>query len=136
VGDTFLLTEIVAGPYAGNEMPYAPRHSVWWEAGWEAESGLTVSVDGWWEAEQFSDERNTVEENSTGSIGLIPAFTVWNLRAGWKTEIDENWSIDLRVGVKNLFDEDYWYRSDDINAGILPSRSRTFYSAMGVRWVQ
>ncbi|MFO0001383.1 MAG: hypothetical protein ACK559_09645, partial [bacterium] len=59
VGDTFLLTEIVAGPYAGNEMPYAPRHSVWWEAGWEAESGLTVSVDGWWEAEQFSDERNT-----------------------------------------------------------------------------
>lgn len=136
VGDTFLLTEIVAGPYAGNEMPYAPRHSVWWEAGWEAENGLSISVDGWWESAQFSDERNTVEENATGSIGLIPAFMVWNLRAGWEAEIDEHWSIDLRAGVKNLFDEDYWYRSDDINAGILPSRARTFYSAMGVRWVQ
>lgn len=136
VGDTFLLTEIVAGPYAGNELPYAPRHSVWWEAGWEFESGLNVGIDGWWEAEQFSDERNTVEENSTGSAGVIPAFTVWNLRAGWTADIDENWSVDVRAGVKNLFDEDYWYRSDDVNEGILPSRSRTFYSAIGVRWVQ
>jgi len=136
VGDTFLVTEIAAGPYAGNELPYAPRHSVWWEASFEAENGLTLGVDAWWEATQFSDERNTVEEDSTGAIGQIPAFMVWNVRAGWKAEIDEHWSIDLRAGVKNVFDEDYWYRSDDVNAGILPSRSRTFYSAMGVRWVR
>ncbi len=133
-GDTFLLTEIVAGPYEGNELPYAPRHSVWWEAGWESEIGLSVSIDGWWEASQFSDERNTVAETSTGGAGLIPAFMVWNVRAGWNAPIDEHWSIDLRAGVKNLLDEAYWYRSDDVNEGILPSRSRTFYSAMGVRW--
>ena len=95
---------------------------------------MRIAVDGWWEAAQFSDSANTVEETATGGAGMIPAFTVWNLRLGWEHQLADHWVSDVRLGVKNVFDEDYWYRSDDINEGVLPSRGRTLYAAVGGRW--
>jgi len=136
VGDTLLFSEIEAGLYAGNEMPYAPRHSLWWDVGWTLPADVRVAVDGWWEAAQFSDSANAVAETATGGAGEIPAFMVWNLRMAWEHALAEHWASDVRVGVKNVFDEDYWYRSDDINEGILPSRGRTLYASLGARWVK
>ena len=135
VGETLLFTQVEAGLYAGNELPYAPRHSVWWDLSYELPAGLKLGLDGWWESEQFSDARNTGVQSANGGYGLIPAFMVWNLRASWEIEVNEHWSLDLKGGVKNLFNEDYWYRSEDINVGILPSRARTFHMSAGIRWL-
>jgi len=134
VGNTFLIARVVEGPYKGKDLAYAPRNSTWWNASWTSPNNIRIGIDGWWEAKQFSDARNTVDESPSGAVGLIPDFMVWNLRLGWSVDVSEHWKLDLRGGIKNLFNEDYWYRSEDINEGILPSNARTVYVSVGGRW--
>lgn len=133
-GDTWLYTGVVSGLYEGLELPYAPRHSVWWDVWFTFGDELEVGIDGWWEPEQFSDSLNSTEASPTGSYGPIPSFTVWNVRARYTRDLAEDLGLDLRAGIKNVFGEEYWYRSEDINEGILPSPPMTPYGSVALRW--
>jgi Fe(3+) dicitrate transport protein len=149
VGHTFTRSMIHTSlNYRGKELPWYPRHEVWaglgyalpWRCsfikGVEGDDecrALTIGGDVEWSDTQFSDFLDTVEEPYYGAVGLIPAFTLVDAYARFRVLLPRYWALNLTVGVKNALDAEWFYRTDDINEGILPQRPRTFYLTIDVK---
>ncbi len=129
---TLLDAEFRRGPFAGNRLPFAPVHQHYWSVRYTHPIGLSTSLDGRRVGEQFPDGANTRTENAAGTLGVIPAYTVWdaNLDYRWKP-----WGSAF-FSVKNLFDERYFtFRGSLAGApGIFPSPDRTFEAGITLRF--
>lgn len=65
------------GQNAGKEVPYASRNQVTLDGSYDWH-GTTFTLASYYFSKSYSDAANTVDENSTGSMGQIPSYWVWN----------------------------------------------------------
>ena len=56
--------------------------------------------------DQFGDNNRTVAPSNDGAIGLLPAYTVWNVTADYSIR-RERFEITPYFSMKNLTDELY-----------------------------
>jgi Fe(3+) dicitrate transport protein len=122
--------------YTGNRMPWYPLHEVWGAASYEAPFGLRVGAKVDFTSEQFTDYPNTVIDR--GTVGVMPAYTLMSAWLGYRAALPGGWRLEATVGAKNLLNEEWFTRSDDINGGKLAMRPRTFYFNLGFshEWIR
>lgn len=146
---TYLNTEVVDGriPSAvlagdadvditGNELPYAPHHTITAGLAREFDFGLTLRADVHYVGESFTDFENLTIHSSRGDTGPIPSYTTFSASAAWK--ISPNWT--LSVTGKNLTDEVYIgsrlhsnprQPEASLSSGILPGPRRQVNVSVG-----
>ena len=113
---TWLNTEVVEGripsavlagdadvDIAGNELPYAPHHTLTAGLAREFDFGLTLRGDMHYVSESFTDFENIPTTTSRGDTGPIPSYTTFSASVAWK--ISPSWIVS--VTGKNLTDEVY-----------------------------
>lgn len=148
-GHAYTRSRILEGSgREGKELAWYPRHEAWagvaysfpWPCsflpgveGSDDCRALQVGTDVEWSDTQFSDYNDTVEQSATGHVGLIPSYTLWDAYARFEMLLPRYWAFNLTVGVKNILDAEWFYRTDDINLGILPQRPRTVYVTLDVK---
>lgn len=118
------------GEFEGNELPASPPWLASWGAWYRhALTGLWCGVDGYWVDEAFSDRENTVAINAAGTRGIRPAWSVWNLSVGWDQQLTDKATLDMRMVLRNAFDEDYFeIRS---GRGIYPGAPQSLFFEVG-----
>ena len=107
----------------GNKIEYVPEINL--------KSGLNfgykrakASLQYSYISEQYSDASNAVAGNSSGIIGLIPAYNVIDFSFGYNIN-----NIKIETGINNLTDTDYFNRRavGYPGPGIIPSPKRNYY---------
>ena len=146
---TYLNTEVVEGripsavlagdadvDIAGNELPYAPHHTITAGLAREFDFGLTLRADAHYVGESFTDFENLVTRTSRGDTGPIPSYTTFSASAAWK--VSPNWT--LSITGKNLTDEVYIgsrlhsnprQPEASLSSGILPGPRRQINVSVG-----
>lgn len=94
-----------SGIYRGNRLPYAPEHLFTVRTGYRRR-GFSVHLDGTRAGSQFGDNLQTVAGSPDGTVGLLPAYWVWNISGGHEFR-RERFTVEPFVAVKNLADEVY-----------------------------
>lgn len=87
----------------------------------------------YYQSKQYADNLNTKEENSAGSLGVIPSQTLVNI--GYKKEFkfSSDYDLSLSLGVKNLFDKETFTRSTDtLGNGKYRGMPRTAYLTLRI----
>ncbi|WNW13517.1 TonB-dependent Fe(3+) dicitrate receptor FecA [Pseudomonas sp. DTU_2021_1001937_2_SI_NGA_ILE_001] len=114
------------GPNKGNRVPFSSRH--------KGNLGLSYSqgpwklnVDSAFQSDQFADNANTSAESADGSTGRIPGYMLFSSRAAYDFGPQLS-DLNVAVGVKNIFNREYFTRSfDDNNKGKYVGEPRTLY---------
>jgi Fe(3+) dicitrate transport protein len=129
---TFLDTEFTGGRFKGNRLPFAPSHQHYWSVRYTHPGGWAVSLDGRQVGEQFPDSANTRPENASGTLGVIPRYTVWDLNAEYRWA---RWGSAF-LSVKNLFDNRYFTFRGNLagSPGIFPAPDRTVEGGLTLRF--
>ncbi len=105
--NTWLPTaRFTGGIYSGNRLPYAPESALGIRFGYRHRRGFSFHLDGTCVGGQFGDNRQTVRGSADGTIGLLPAYWVWNVAASHEFK-RERWAVKPFVTVKNLGDAIY-----------------------------
>jgi Fe(3+) dicitrate transport protein len=123
--------EIVTNNLAGNRVENAPRKINRYGATYRFKDfSMTWQLSDIGEA--FSDATNSVEPNATATSGLIPAYSVQDLSAGYTYKK----KYSLKSGVNNLTNANYFTRRAGgyPGPGIMPADGRTFYLTFGVKF--
>ena len=71
------------------------------------------------------------EPSADGQYGDIPGYVTWNARVGYDFGPQAS-NLKLGLGVKNLFDKQYFTRSSDNNSGIYVGQPRTLFMQASV----
>ena len=113
---TFLRTEIRSGivksatragnisvDLRGNELPYAPEHTVTVGLSKQTASGLHLRADLRFVGEVFTDFENIERTFNRGDTGLVPRYSLLNVSARYK--ISSDWSVFM--AGKNVLDKIY-----------------------------
>ena len=81
-------------------------------------------------SKSYNDAFNTVS-SSTGVIGIIPAWHVWDWSCNWQFLVHHH----LSAGINNFTNEKYFNRRITMypGPGILPADGRTFYISFGIK---
>jgi Fe(3+) dicitrate transport protein len=123
----FTDAKYVSGPFAGNDVEYAPRYvnRVGVTYARHAVSGTVQASN---VSRQFGDANNTIS-NADPNVGAIPAYRVIDVSA--RVRIGAKYQIS--GGVNNLADAHYFTRRTDEypGPGIIPSAGRSLYLSAG-----
>lgn len=78
----------------------------------------------------FSDANNTVF-SSTGVVGVVPAYHVWDVALGWHFLK----YYDITGGINNIANAKYFTRRINMypGPGILPADGKSFYISLGLK---
>jgi Fe(3+) dicitrate transport protein len=126
---TWLPTaRFTSGVNSGFRLPYAPEDLFGVRAGWRRRSGFAIHFDGTRVGSQFADNRQTRPASADGTVGLIPAYWVWNASVGHEFQ-RERVAVSPFFTVKNLGGERYI--SSRAPLGIQPGMFRQ--AAGGIR---
>ncbi|MBX3235568.1 MAG: TonB-dependent receptor [Nitrospiraceae bacterium] len=129
---TLLRPKSLSGATDGKDLPLAPRMTVYGALGYFHHSGLSVELDATYIARQFTDLANTTPENVLGTVGVIPSYTLCNLRLNYEPP-NSRWAIF--AGIRNLFDEAFIAQRQTASfVGIQPGEIRNFYGGVSVRF--
>ncbi|MGB9094923.1 TonB-dependent Fe(3+) dicitrate receptor FecA [Erwinia sp.] len=121
------------GDTRGNQVPFSPKHKGTLGVDY-ALGSWTLNLNSEFQSSQFADNANTAEESADGSTGRIPGFMLWGARANYSFG-PQLGNLNLAIGVKNLFDQEYFTRAyDDNNKGIYAGQPRTVYMQGSVRF--
>lgn len=105
VRHTYLPTaRFASGIYNGNRLPYAPRNLLTVLFRYQRPRGVNLQLDGTFVGEHFTDRQNTVAGSLDGTVGLLPAYRVWNLTASYRFT---HTNLVPFVTIRNLTDELY-----------------------------
>ncbi len=99
---TFSRATYNGGRFDGNYLPYAPQHTASLALDVEHKIGLGGEVAWTQVSDQFADENNTVAEDATGRIGLIPAYNVVDVNVRYR---HAKTGIGALLTVKNALDQ-------------------------------
>ncbi|HEK1007594.1 TPA: TonB-dependent siderophore receptor [Pseudomonas putida] len=114
------------GPNKGNQVPFSSRHKGTLGVGY-TEGPWQLNLDGSVQSSQYADNANTSAESADGSTGRIPGYMLVSTRAGYDFGPQLS-NLKVAVGVKNLFNREYYTRSfDDNNKGKYVGEPRTVY---------
>jgi Fe(3+) dicitrate transport protein len=112
---TLLDAEFTSGPNSGNTPAYAPDYQVKTGGIYTYKNIFKLALLGTLVDDEFGDDGDSFE-------GFIPAYNVWDLTAEVKFW---NGRAGVFVGIRNLFDEDYW--GEVREEGIMPALPRNYY---------
>ena len=87
----------------GNELPYAPEHTLSFGLNKRFDFGLTLRADLRYVSKVYTDFENFETTSNRGDSGPVPAYTIFNASAEYT--LGDNWR--LFASVKNLTDEVY-----------------------------
>lgn len=114
------------GPNKGNRVPFSSRHKGTLGVGYTA-GPWQLNLDSTYQSDQFADNANTSSESADGSTGRIPGYMLFSSRAAYDFGPQLS-NLNVAVGVKNLFNHQYYTRSfDDNNKGKYVGEPRTVY---------
>ncbi|RMQ50672.1 TonB-dependent siderophore receptor [Pseudomonas cichorii] len=114
------------GPNKGNRVPFSSRHKGtlgvrYTEGPWK------LNLDSSFQSDQFADNANTDAESISGNNGRIPGYMLFSTRAAYDFGPKLS-DLNVAVGVKNIFNREYFTRSfDDNNSGKYVGEPRTLY---------
>ena len=137
---TFLNTEVIDGiiassqttgdiSIAGNELPYAPRHTFVIGLDKKIKDFLNVGVELKSVSSVFTDFENVSQLENRGDQGKVPSYHLINLNLMY--DVSNQWRIQL--SVKNLLNEVYigsrlhsnpGQPEANLSSGIMPGASR------------
>lgn len=91
---------------------------------------LSTSLQYSYNSTSYSDALNTIS-NTTGVIGLVPSWHVWD----WAADYRFGKFYHISAGVNNLANVAYFNRRINMypGPGILPADGRTFYISLGIK---
>jgi Fe(3+) dicitrate transport protein len=140
LGYTYTKADIVDGPYLGKEAPWSPDHAVWADVSYGLpialpQDRLSFGASFWWDSEEYTDAKNSVEPDALGSVGLVGPTWSLGVWARYAAPLTECVALEVRMGLKNLTNHLYFDRTDDENAGMLLGRPLTFWAGLGLKWV-
>lgn len=113
-GYNYLDSEQKEGDNAGNELPFASKHQLLWDASY-AFNSFEATLSGFYFSSAFSDQANTKAENAAGTVGELPSYTVWNLQLGKTMGLKKGSTVYTGLSVNNLFDKEYFFRGVDVS---------------------
>ncbi len=113
---TLLDAEFTSGPNRGNTPAYAPDYQVKTGAIYRYKDIIKLALLGTVVDDEFGDDGDSFE-------GFIPAYNVWDLTAEVKFW---NGRAGAFVGIRNIFDEDYW--GEVREEGIMRALPRNYYA--------
>lgn len=136
--------------FSGEKLPWYPAHEAWgggryafpWRCsffrsfpGPDDCRMLKIGVDVTYSSKQYSYYRNDDTDGpESGATGIIPSYWLLDVYLKFTTLFPKAWVVNLAFGVKNVANEPWFYRTDDINRGILAQRPRTFYVALDIAY--
>ncbi|MFQ5715821.1 MAG: TonB-dependent receptor family protein, partial [Nitrospinales bacterium] len=124
---TFMVAEAIAGVNKDKDLPMAPGQLYNWGIEYQRPFSKNktgnLRLEGRFVDDQFTDSANTVAESANGNKGLLPSYTVWNLKAELNAG---SWSVF--AGVNNLFDNKYRVRRQSFFNGIIPGLTQNFFA--------
>ncbi|MFJ4348784.1 TonB-dependent Fe(3+) dicitrate receptor FecA [Pseudomonas sp. NPDC089401] len=121
------------GPNKGNQVPFSSKHKGNLGVGY-SEGPWQLNLDGSFQSGQYADNANTGTESADGSTGRIPGYMLVSTRAGYDFGPQLS-NLKVAVGVKNLFNREYYTRSfDDNNKGKYVGEPRTLYVQTSVEF--
>ncbi|HKG04942.1 MAG TPA: TonB-dependent receptor [Pedobacter sp.] len=113
----------------GNKVESVPQ--------WQSRNGATfklkrnsLSILHSYTAKSFADALNTVEPNVSGSVGLVPAYHLFDMNAN----IGLTGYLRIGFNVNNAFDKKYFTKRPQFypGPGIWPSDGRTFSTTISL----
>lgn len=83
-------------------------------------------------SDSFADPFNTVIPNATGTVGLVPAYTIWDVNATFT--VSKN--VEIRAGLNNVLNNQYFTKRPVFypGPGIWPSDGRNGNVSFIFRW--
>ncbi|POF90719.1 TonB-dependent Fe(3+) dicitrate receptor FecA [Pseudomonas putida] len=121
------------GANKGNQVPFSSRHKGTLGLGY-TDGPWQLNLDSSFQSSQFADNANTRDESANGANGRIPGYMLVSTRAGYDFGPQLS-NLKLAVGVKNLFNREYYTRSfDDNNRGKYVGEPRTLYVQTSVEF--
>jgi Fe(3+) dicitrate transport protein len=124
---TFSRATFVGGANAGRLLPYSPLHAFNGNVDFEHRSGFGGQVAYNVVGPQLTDLANTIEEDTTGRIGRMPAYQILDLGAHYRHKPSR---LTFRLTVKNALDQ--IYISARRPEGIFTAGYRQ--ALFGIRW--
>lgn len=114
------------GPNKGNHVPFSSRHKGTAGVGY-TQGPWQLNLDTSFQSSQYADNANTSAESADGSTGRIPGYMLVSSRAAYDFGPRLS-NLNVAVGVKNLFNREYFTRSfEDNNRGKYVGEPRTVY---------
>ncbi|MEA9391161.1 TonB-dependent siderophore receptor [Acerihabitans sp. TG2] len=133
-GYAYLQAEQRNGVNRGKEVPYASRTQLTLDGSYEWR-GTTLSLASYYFSKSFADAANSVSENSTGSVGEMPSYWVWNTQVSRDLYKSGSTVMNGYIGVNNLFNRDYWFRGVDTSPwGRQPAPGRSVIAGVSVKF--
>ncbi|MBL0128334.1 MAG: TonB-dependent receptor [Flavobacteriales bacterium] len=116
---------------AGNRVENAPRTIERYGANY-LYKGFSASAQWSRVGDVYTDALNTEDPNAASTIGMLPAYQVVDVFAGYRF----NNGLDLHAGVNNLADTSYATRRSGgyPGPGLLPANGRTAFLTIGARF--
>lgn len=123
---TYTHATAAAGPRKDKDLSFYSR--------WVSNLGIAYKREQWsLNADTFAQSsqvaatsKGSITQDANGMYGAIPGFGIVSLRAAYDFN-DHVQGLKVGVGVKNLFDKNYFTRSSDANGGKFAGQSRTVY---------
>jgi Fe(3+) dicitrate transport protein len=114
------------GPNKGNRVPFSSKHKGTLGVSY-TDGPWKLNMDSSYQSSQFADNANTSTESADGSTGRIPGYMLFSGRAAYDFGPQMS-DLNVAVGVKNIFNHEYFTRSfDDNNKGKYVGEPRTLY---------
>lgn len=117
--------------YGGNRLPYAPEQTVSVLTGLSRYGGLNLQFEVSASGSQFADNWQTMAASVDGTLGLIPAYRIANLTAGYELR-RERWVLEPYFTVKNAFNA--IYIASRAPQGIQPGMFRQANGGLRIRF--
>ncbi len=116
---------------SGNRVENAPRYIHNFGLSW-TNNNISATAQYRMSGRIFTDANNTTTPSANGVTGILDNYRVFDLSTEYKFLKNYN----IRVGINNLFDEEYATRrsSGYPGPGILPGEGRTFYISIGAKF--
>jgi Fe(3+) dicitrate transport protein len=115
------------GPFANNRLPYAPLHTASFGVDVDHPLGLGASIHDSFVSEQFADEANTVDVDSTGRLGRLAPYNVVDIALRYT---HARTGLGGSASMKNALDTPYV--STRLPDGIFTAGFRQV--TFGLRW--
>jgi Fe(3+) dicitrate transport protein len=115
----------------GNRVENAPRYIHNLGLSW-TNNNISTTLQYRMSGRIFTDANNTQTASATGVKGMLDKYSLLDFSSEYKFLKNYN----IRVGINNLFDEEYATRrsSGYPGPGILPGEGRTFYISIGAKF--
>lgn len=125
---TYTKASTDKGDFAGKDLPFYSRQV--YTVGTRYATGSWVwNLDSYAQSKQHSPGTGpdyVTQESADGQFGNIAGYMVWNMRGEYNFGPQLS-NLTLGAGVKNLFDQRYFTRSNDNNFGKYVGEPRTFF---------